>query len=571
MNVVSTFSTSKILYIAIYQILWYHNTHKSMQINKYKALIINNFNIIITKFNKATNKQKAYLALTVLGILGLIAFVIMQSGDVEKIAENTNLRQVELINLGDSDTLGSNLNLSGIIESQSEATVRTESSGRLVRVFKSLGDRVRAGETIAVFENSLDRAAVTQAEGAYEQAKAGRELNKVNLNNSNSGNNLDTAKENALNTINSGYVTMDDVVIGKTDAGFTQPRNISPRLLVLAPNQALTFSIESKRVEIEKLLTKRKITNSTININSDLVAEMDKLVLDLNMVKDYLENLSQIYSIAIDTSSFPQSAIDSQKAIVNGSRSAINQNISAINGAKQALLSANTGNTVTDQAKDPSLAQSDASVKIALGSYQAALARLSKTVISSPINGTLNSLSIKTGDFAGQGQVAAIVSNNNALVVKAFTSSEEVKNIYTGQKVLLNNKLEARVSRVASGIDPNTNKHEIEIIFEDKDKQFTNGQSIRVSVVRDVKEAVKVIKSSAPVKTYVPISSVRITPTGNYIYTVNDGNVLQEIKVELGEINGEEVEVLSGMKNIVKFIKDARGLKNNQKVEIKNK
>jgi multidrug efflux pump subunit AcrA (membrane-fusion protein) len=560
-----------VVLIAIYHILWYHIIYKSMQINKYKTLIINNFNIIVTKFKKATNRQKAYLAITVLGILGLIAFAIMQSDGTEKVAENTNLRQVELINLGDSDTLGSNLNLSGIVESQSEATVRTESSGRLVRVFKSLGDTVRAGETIAVFENSLDRAAVTQAEGAYEQAKAGRELNKVNLNNSNSKNSLETAKENALNIINSGYITMDDVVIGKTDAGFTDPRNISPRLLVLAPNQALTFNIESKRVDIEKLLAKRKIMNSSMNLNSDLLSEMDKLVIDLNIVKDYLESLAQIYSIALDSSNFPQGAIDAQKTIVNGSRSAINQNISAINGAKQALLSANTGNTATDQAKDPSLAQGDAGVKIALGSYQAALARLSKTVISSPINGTLNSLSIKTGDFAGQGQVAAIVSNNNALVVKAFTSSEEVKNIYTGQKVLLNNKLEARISRVASGVDPNTNKHEIEIIFEDKDKQFTNGQSIRVSIVRDVKEVVKVVKSSAPAKTYVPISSVRITPTGNYIYTVNDENVLQEVKVELGEINGEEVEVLSGMENVGKFIKDARGLKNAQKVEIKNK
>jgi len=534
--------------------------------------IHNNKKNIVDSLKKMTPKKKALY----IGAVVFLSFVFWYTflNDNKKVIEKTapDIRQVELISLDDVKTPDDIVTLSGIVESQSQAIIKSESSGRLIKVSKALGDSVKAGEVIGLFENSTERAAVTQAEGAYEQAKAARRLIQINLNNSNSGSNLLTAQDSVLNIMNASYATMDDVVRSKTDSVYSDARNANPKLLVVAPNQSLITSLEAKRVTIEKLLNQRQQTNALLSVNADLTLEMDKLTEELTLIKNYLDDLSQIYSIAIPTNNFTQGEIESQKNIVGNSRSAIIQSISTINSTKQLLTNAQKNNTVTNEGKDSSLAQSDASVKIALGSYQAALARLSKTVISSPIDGTLNSLTIKTGDFVGQNQVVAIVSNNNALVVKTNVSSEEAKNIYTGQKVLLNNKAEGRVSRVASAIDPTTNKHEVEVVFEDKDKLFVNGESVRVSLIADTvgMGSVGGAENNVTKKIFIPISSIRITPMGNYIYTISSQQTLVEVKIEIGVISGDMVEVLSGMDTVTNFVKDARGLKDGLKVEVKS-
>ena len=74
----------------------------------------------------------------------------------------------------------SGLPLLGTVTSVSEATIRSESSGKLTRVYKQLGDTVVAGQVIAEFENSGERASVLQAEGAYDAAKADRDLARIN-------------------------------------------------------------------------------------------------------------------------------------------------------------------------------------------------------------------------------------------------------------------------------------------------------------------------------------------------------------------------------------------------------
>jgi multidrug efflux pump subunit AcrA (membrane-fusion protein) len=117
--------------------------------------------------------------------------------------------------LANSDT---NLPLLGTVTSTSEATIRSESSGKLTHVYKKLGDYVSAGAVIAEFENSAERASVLQAEGAYDAAKAARDIAKINSGTTNSS--LSESKTNALNAISSAYNSMDDVVRVKTDTYF---------------------------------------------------------------------------------------------------------------------------------------------------------------------------------------------------------------------------------------------------------------------------------------------------------------------------------------------------------------
>jgi multidrug efflux pump subunit AcrA (membrane-fusion protein) len=78
---------------------------------------------------------------------------------------------------------------------------------------------------------------------------------------------------------------------------------------------------------------------------------------------------------------------------------------------------------------------------------------------------------------------------------------------------------------------------------------------------------VKVINPNAPIKVF--LSSVKITPRGNNIFIVNASNTLESVNVELGRILGEMIEIKNGVTLSMEIVKDARGLKEGNVVEIK--
>lgn len=506
--------------------------------------------------------------LALIVIIGILIYLpIYFLGGKEKIEEvKENPKVVSLANVGELSNISTPLSLVGIVESVSEATVRAESSGQLTRVYKKLGDKVLAGQTIAEFENSSERAGVLQAEGAYEQAKAARDISTIN--NSTSGNSLDTAKINSLNTLSSAYITMDDIVRGKTDIAFSNPKEATPVFNVLFPNQIAIGKIEQKRAQIETLLKNREKKNNSLTVNDDLESELNLIVTELNQVKSYLEDLAIAYGESSPNDYFSQTQLDAQKAVVGALRAQIVGTISSVTGAKQALVAAKTGSQISGGVKNPSQVSSDATVKIALGAYQAALARLQKTIVRSPISGTLNSLSVETGDYISPTQQIAIVSNNNALEVTTYISSEDAKRVAIGQEVLLNEKIQAIVTRVASAIDPTNKKVEVKIGIKDDKIKLTNGQSVRVEIKGFA--IANGLKNNLDSKIKIPLSAVKMTPRGAFVFFLNEDKTLKAAAVIMGAISGNDVEILEGLTFTDNIVRDARGLKEGNTVEIKD-
>jgi RND family efflux transporter MFP subunit len=481
--------------------------------------------------------------------------------------EQKNVRVVELVNVGAISNISSPLSLVGVVQSVNEATVRGESSGQLTRVYKKLGDRVYAGEIIAQFENSAERAAVLSAEGSLEQAKAARAISQIN--GSTSGSGLDTAKQNSLNTFSSTFATMEDVVRVKTDSAYTNPDKQELTFNVLVPNQVLIGSLENQRRNIEIMLTSRVLKNKSINLNSNLESELDILVGELGIIKNYLDDLAKAYSSSIPNQNSSQAQLDTAKSLVVAGRAQITGNIATALATKQALVVAGVGSQVSGISGNPTLAASDATVKIAQGAYYSALARLQKTIIRSPITGTINSLNIETGDYLVPSQEVAVVSNNGALEVTTYISSEDAKRVTVGQRAILNQKIGAVVVRVASAIDPKTKKIEVKLGIKDFDKNLVNGQSVKVEIVglEMIKNNLVKVDNNQTIKVY--LSSVKITPRGNFIFIVDEGNNLKAVSVTLGRVINDMVEITEGISPEMDVVRDGRGLKEGEKVEIK--
>lgn len=512
----------------------------------------------------------------VVAILGTLAIIfiaakILPAKKVDEPVADTQ-RAVTLASVYDLSNKTVALPLVGQVTSVSEATIRAESSGRLTKAYKKLGDRVGAGQVIAEFENSSERAAVLQAEGAYDSAKAARDIALINTANTSVG--VNDSKTNTLNAINSTYATLDDIVRVKTDVAFTDPRTESPRLKILLPDFVLQNKIEGERRDIEKMLMARASKNATLTTDSDLLSEIQKVQSETQTIKAYLDDLSSAYVKAMPNETNSQAFIDTQKTVVGIARTTVSGTLSSLTASKVALQNSITGEQIAGRTtgdKNTNTASVDAQIKTAQGGYLAALARLEKTIIRSPISGTLNSLSIETGDFVSPSMQVAVVSNNGALEVVTYVTNEDLDKIKVGSKVKINTNAKGIVTRVAGAIDPVTKKIEVRIGITEGEDKLVNGQSVRIEISNEA-ESVKNTKPAVSVNNFIkiPLSAVKITPRESFVFTLDATNTLQSVTVELGTLMGDDVEIRSGLNNDMLIVKDARGLKVGEVVKVSN-
>lgn len=515
-----------------------------------------------TAYREQPTWRQLVEAVALILVLGFLIFGGNEPLTVEETKANRAVVVTPVSELANTD---SNLPLLGTVTSTSEATIRAESSGKLTRVYKKLGDYVVAGQVIAEFENSGERAAVLQAEGAYDSAKASRDISKINSGTSNSS--LAEAKTNALNVISSAYISMDDVIRVKTDTFYGNPRNAEARFLLAVPDSTLTYSLETQRKAIEKMLVARDTKNRTLSTGSDLVGELNLIGNEVQMIKTYLDDLASAYTKAVPDSTYSQATIDGGKTSVGVARSTISGTASSITASRTSLNAAIAALEIAGKTSGDisgNTASADAMVKQALGAYNAALSRLEKTVVRSPITGTLNSFSIETGDFISAFTEIAVVSNNGALEVLAYVTEDDAKRISAGNEVLIDGTVKGVITRIASAIDPRTKKIEVRVGIKDSTDTLINGQSVRITITQS---KTKVTSTSGPIK--IPLSALKLTPSGAFVFTMSATSSLIALPVKEGAILGEEIQILSGLNGTESIVTDARGLKAGMVVEVK--
>jgi biotin carboxyl carrier protein len=333
----------------------------------------------------------------------------------------------------------------------------------------------------------------------------------------------------------------------------------------------LSSSLEIKRKAIEKLLLAREVKNKSLTQNSDLVTEVNAALVDTQAIKSYLDDLYTAYSKALPDTTFSQAVIDSGKTNVQTARQSVAATITGLVTARTTLTASITANQVAgsdNQAQSSgALATADAQVKQALGAYNGALSRLEKTIIRSPITGTLNSLTINTGDYIGAFTQVAVVSNNGALEVVSSVTEDDSKRISVGAPVTIDGTVSGVITRIASAIDPTTKKIEVRIGIKDIKSTLVNGQSVRILVTQDKKNVTPVgVKKSGPI--IIPIAALKLTPQGGNVFTVSASSTLVAVPVKEGAILGEEIQILEGLSGSESIVTDARGLKEGQVVEV---
>lgn len=524
----------------------------------------------LLKFHKELPRKKRYALLSTEALVVLFFFWIIVGDDATSQVESVSPRKVTVASLRSLSENEKDLPLIGIVSSVSEATIRSEASGKLNRVYKKLGDQVYAGQVIAEFENSAERASLLQAEGAYDQARVARDITK--LNSTQSGTSLVDTKNQSLNAIYAAYSTLDDAIRGKTDVAFSDPRFDDAKLLLSVPDAQLTYSLETRRKAIEQMLLAREVKNRTLTANNDLVSELTLVQGEIQLVKTYLDDLFSAYNKALQNGSFTQSVLDAGKITTQTARQSVVGSLTSVVASRTALSSSITAKEVAGSVTSESagsIATADAQLKQALGTYNAALSRLQKTIIRSPITGTINSLSVDTGDYIGAFTQVAVISNNGALEIVSYVTEDDAKRITVGTPVKINNTIEGVVTRVAGAIDPVTKKIEVKVGIKEAKTPLINGQSVRIAISKD---KTKIVSSPAPLAAgpiLIPLSALKLTPQGANVFTVSASSTLVSLSVKEGAILGDQIQILEGLRGDEDLVVDARGLKEGMEVVVK--
>ncbi len=356
--------------------------------------------------NKVAPYIKNHPYLTIGILLVILAggyFTLSQEADQEPVTEIT--RTVSTISV--AELAEGAVGIAYPTAGQDTYVVRAEASGRVDSALKT-GTKVEAGAVIVMIENAGERAALTQAQGAYEAARAGAAQSDIGVEDARAA--LTATKQDAIADDRAALTAFLNVLYNTVDELFSSPR-VSPGVRIEASGQAP--ELNQKRLELQTQATEWQNDINLLNNSSDVLritAVLDRStsrVSDLSvMVNTFITLLSKqkpdgVFSesdLARLSSEFAaaQSSLNTQTAALASAKTTLRR-------AEEAVASASIGGTGGE------VSSANAAVKQALGSYQAAQANYSKTIVRAPFSGTITAQNVTVGDIINIGTDVAMI------------------------------------------------------------------------------------------------------------------------------------------------------------------
>lgn len=519
----------------------------------------------------------------VLGVIvGVVGTLIVRGGPIDEPLLEQGPRTVAVRSVGELAGVASLLPVVGIVTSQSQADVRTESSGEIVRLYRELGDGVRAGEIIAEMDNARERAAVLQSEGVADGARAalakvtrGARDEQVAILQSgvaSAETSFAAARTAAVNALLSAYATVDETLRRKTDPMFTNPDSSAPTLLVQSTDSQAANDAAAARVNLGNVLRRQTTLASVLSSQDAIEAELSRTEGELREVRAFLDRLTLALNRAVVGQSLSETTIAGYKADANAARASINASLTALSAAQDALAAKSSAVEVSRKSLEQGvvgdasdIASAEAALKQAQGALAAARANLEKTIIRAPISGTINSLPLTQGDFVAAFSPAATIANNKALEVVAYVTEGDAAQLVVGSQTSVMGpdgaSYKGVITRIAPAVDPATKKLEVRIGLPDT-TPLINGAAVTVELSRESK-----VIAAGPIA--IPLSALKIGTDATVVFTVDDGGALVPHPVTLGTLLGDRVVITSGLTADMRIVTDARGLKAGQSVTVK--
>lgn len=464
------------------------------------------------------------------------------------------------------------LPVTGVVTSLNHASILAQSSGEVVSLSRKIGDYVSAGTVIGSLENSSQRAAVLQAQGAYDAAQAaftntsGTGAANSDISAAQAGQALINAQTTVNTSLQSLYAALDDAVHTKADPLFSQPR-INPVLQLTVNDNQLVITLQNERQQLDFAINEvNALARKTTRANTG--TDIAKATANAQLVVAFLNNLVEALNKSLPNQTIDTADISAYQTSISTARTSVSAAISALATAKSAYdsavaASASASNTAQGGTQS-SISIAQANVEQAQGALAAARASLEKTIIRSPISGTIVSLPISRGDYVSNSQRVAEISNPSALEVEVYVTPEDSKSLAVGGVAMIAGSVQGTIVSIAPALDPTTGKILVKVGITGDQSSLTDGETVTVSLARATAAQTKKVNVASAIM--IPIVAAKITPDGPVVFTLTASSTLTQIPITLGTILGDKVVVLSGLTPETVIVEDVRGLSNGQQV-----
>ncbi|WP_207145839.1 efflux RND transporter periplasmic adaptor subunit [Brevibacillus brevis] len=186
------------------------------------------------------------------------------------------------------------------------------------------------------------------------------------------------------------------------------------------------------------------------------------------------------------------------------------------------------------------VASADANLKQAASEVELAKKTLQETQLVAPFSGTVIDVTQKAGSLAQPGQSIIHLVDGSEVKLKVDVPLDVMENYKQGDTVPVAVEGKAKSTGTITFISPvlneETGKYLVEIAVSNKDNMLIEGMVATVEMSRKVNGML------------VPVQSVGIKETQRFVMVVENG-VLKRRDVEVGQIIGNNVEILSGLQS----------------------
>jgi len=355
---------------------------------------------------------------------------------------------------------GKYIESSGTVESNS-VEIGSEVPGTVIEIMVAEGDKVNKGDVIAKINNTNLINQYEQAVTNIKVAEKSIELIESNINN------LVLQNADAVQQAKNAYLAVsaeyEKVMDGTSLDEIKQAEE--------SVNQAKTnvdyikTNLDRNKALLEYGAISQSVYDETLKSYNVAVAQHNSTISKLNLLKSY------------PTEASVNAAKNKMLQAKSGYELAISNGNTQINKLKGELEIAQTQleqyNNILEQSK----------------------VELEKLTIKAPINGTVNSLIFKEGEYISMGKTLTEISDDEDVEIKAYVSEANIGNIKVGQSTEIY-------------VDSNKNKiFEGKVIKINNKAEFTpkniQTKEERVNTVFEVK--IKVISSEGIIKSGMPV------------------------------------------------------------------
>ena len=167
---------------------------------------------------------------------------------------------------------------------------------------------------------------------------------------------------------------------------------------------------------------------------------------------------------------------------------------------------------------------------------------LNKSLISSPLKGTIKTRHIKVGEFVRKGDKLVEILDIDKIIVKVNIPEQEILSIQVGQNVevalyIMEKKtFLGRVKNIGLEADSSNRTFPVEILVDNKERQLRAGMLARATFTKNVDQDQIVI----------PRHTVLERDQGRVVYVFEDGKAFRR-NITIGLSQEDQVQVIQGL------------------------